>query len=87
MLNSLYQKYVYFSCKQATFLWCKKAQTDLSRNEIIRLRYHLFCCTSCRRFAKQIILLDEKINNLIQSDDFKLSDEKKEAIQKKLSEF
>jgi hypothetical protein len=87
MLNLLYQKYVYISCEKATFLCCKKAESKLSRNEIIRLRFHLLCCTSCTRFAKQIVLLDKKMNDLLQNDDFKMSDEKKEALQKKLSEF
>jgi hypothetical protein len=86
-MNSLYKKYIYLSCEKATFLGSKKTETGLSRSELIRLRYHLFCCASCKHFAEQIVLLDEKINHLIKSDEFKLSADKKAAIQKKLSEF
>lgn len=72
-------------CDQATFLICKKEQTPLTVSERLNLRFHLFLCTPCARFNKQILFINKKIRILFQFQPYsighQLTSEKKEAIQ------
>ncbi len=83
----MYRKYIFLSCEKATLLLCKKAETDLTVHEAIRLRFHLIFCKSCTRFAKQIVFLEDKLTDLLQNrEEFKLSPFKKAEIQQKIDE-
>ncbi|HZY81589.1 MAG TPA: hypothetical protein VFE50_18830 [Cyclobacteriaceae bacterium] len=74
----LFSKTVY-NCKQATLLSIKKEEGKISFVESLKLRYHLMFCDPCRQFIAQW-------NKITPTGvpTFKLSEEAKERIQKKL---
>lgn len=57
-------------CKQATELMSQSLDRDLTLNERIRLKLHLFICSGCVNCNKQMRLIHhamEKFKNIEQS--------------------
>lgn len=63
----LFKKTV-FNCHQATLLSLKKEEGKISLFERVKLSYHLFYCTVCKRFVEQ----SHQINHIGKSVDAKL---------------
>ena len=63
----LFKKTV-FNCHQATLLSLKKEEGRITLFERVKLSYHLFYCTACKRFVEQ----SHKINRIGKSVDEKL---------------
>lgn len=57
MIN-LYKKYVRLSCRHASYLLVKRAETPLTIAERLRLAWHLRLCDACIRFGRQVKWLD-----------------------------
>lgn len=57
------------SCKQAVELVSKALDTPLIWRERMALRFHLWMCRMCRRYARQLRLL-ERICAALQAEDF-----------------
>lgn len=78
-------KWYEFGCKDATYLTTKEKYTDLSISEKGLLKFHLLTCSGCRKFVKQIKLIEELLKK---EPDFKgltLAKEKKDAINQLLT--
>ncbi len=52
------------NCKQATRLVSQSQDRELSLPERIRLRFHLFICSGCSNYNKQIAFLRKAIHKL-----------------------
>lgn len=61
------------SCQQATMLASKSQETTLTRKEKLSLKSHLFICSACRNFDKQL----HQLRSLSQSFNQKNSDSEK----------
>jgi hypothetical protein len=51
-------------CKQATELISQSQDRDLTLQERIRLKFHLFICTGCTNCNKQIKLIHQAMGQL-----------------------
>lgn len=56
------------TCHQATRLVSEQQERPLTRWEHWGLRLHLWICTSCRRFSRQLQLLRRALHELGRSD-------------------
>lgn len=79
-----FRKTVY-NCRQATLLSIKKEEGKITFVESLKLRYHLMWCDPCRQFIGQWKLLNENKNKSIGNVPYRLPDESRERIEKKLS--
>jgi hypothetical protein len=73
-----------YNCKQATLLVVKKAEGELTLFETLKLRYHFLFCDPCKQFMKQWAMLEQLPS--IELPQFKLSDESRTRIQKRIEE-
>lgn len=80
------------SCKDVTHLISERQERVLGFRERVGLRFHLWICVSCRRFERQLALLQLALRKLSrraaeQDDDGKaLPPEARERIRKALAE-
>ena len=79
-------KFIYLSCKRATFLMSKKEEGKLMPLEKIQLKLHLNICGFCSRFEKQTKFFSKNSIHLHDHKDTKLSDQKKEEIKSLLKD-
>ena len=79
-------KFIYLSCKRATFLLSKKEEGKLTLIEKTQLKFHLRLCDFCTRFEKQTKFLSKNSTHLHDPTDVKLSDEKKDEIKSLLKD-
>ena len=79
-------KFIYLSCKRATFLLSKKEEGKLTLIEKTQLKFHLRLCDFCTRFEKQTKFLSKNSIHLHDHTDVKLSDEKKDEIKSLLKD-
>lgn len=56
------------SCKQASKLASDMIDRPLSFKEHIALKFHLFICRMCARYATQIKIIHQATDRLIQND-------------------
>ncbi len=70
------------SCDQATFLISKKKDAELNFFEKIPLGIHLFVCKNCRRYNKQIEIIDQTLGFIREKTNKKLTKQEKEEMQK-----
>jgi hypothetical protein len=82
----LFRKTVY-NCRQATLLSIKKAEGKITAIETMKLRYHLLFCDPCRRFIEQWDTLEKKDVTPAESPIYKLSDESRTRIQRRIEEI
>ncbi|TNF37658.1 MAG: zf-HC2 domain-containing protein [Gammaproteobacteria bacterium] len=52
------------NCKQATKLMSQEQDRDLSLSERVRLRLHLFICTGCTNYNKQLKVIHQAMKRL-----------------------
>lgn len=78
-------KWYEFGCKDATYLTTKEKYTDLSISEKGLLKFHLLTCSGCRKFVKQIKLIEELLKKEPDFNGLTLSKEKKDAINQLLT--
>ncbi|WP_295664728.1 hypothetical protein [uncultured Mucilaginibacter sp.] len=77
------------NCKQATLLLEKKVYQPLTFREVIELRIHLAGCSLCRLYGKQSAMINDMVQQLFrdsESENYKLSDEFKRALQLRIEE-
>lgn len=73
-------KWYLFGCKDAGYLHEKKHDIGLTLSEIILYHFHMLTCNMCRRYIKQLRIIQSKINILFQ--EIYMNAETKEKIQK-----
>jgi hypothetical protein len=77
------------SCKQASKLLSQSLDRKLSWKERFELRFHLFICDVCTRFAKQLKIMQKAINDMVkaweQDESIHLSQEAKVRIAEKIA--
>lgn len=54
------------NCKQATRLMSQGQDRELSLSERLRLRFHLFICTGCTHYNKQLQMIGKAMKQLRQ---------------------
>ena len=57
-------KKIAYNCKKATFLIEKKQIGNISMRENLELKIHLACCSTCRIFEQQSILINKLVQDL-----------------------
>lgn len=79
-------------CEESTQLVSQSLDADLSRSERLAVNMHALICRSCRRFKKQLLLLQkvlcqDGLDKALSAGmkDITLSSEAKDRIQKALS--
>lgn len=79
------------TCKETSFKVVESLEKELSLSERFKMRTHLLMCKSCQRFAKQMQLLHNVLQqhlmysrNLSKSAQEKLSEEARLRILKKI---
>ncbi len=86
--NSLHNyKWYEFGCKDATYLLTKQNFTELKIAEKGLLKFHMFTCNKCKKFVKQIQIMESMISKTIRFNNLTLSVEKKESINQLLTEL
>lgn len=78
-------KWYEFGCKDATYLTTKEHYTSLSLSEKGLLKFHLLTCNSCRKFVKQIKVIEELLKKEPEFRGLTLSQQKKDAINQLLT--
>jgi hypothetical protein len=79
-------KYIFLSCKRATFLISKKEEGRLTPLEKVQLKLHLNICDFCARFEKQTKFLSGNSIHLHDHTHATLSAQKKEEIKSLLKD-
>lgn len=79
-------RFLYLSCKKATFLISKKEEGKLGMLERVQLKLHLSICGFCTRFEKQTRFFSKNATHLHDHQHVKLSDKKKEEIRSMLKD-
>ncbi|MBN9383574.1 MAG: hypothetical protein J0H74_22640 [Chitinophagaceae bacterium] len=89
MEESEFEKIAY-NCKKATFLIEKKQIRNISMREKLELKIHLECCSACRIFERQSILINKLVRDLSHvpqvTSDIKLDDDFKKKMQGQITE-
>jgi hypothetical protein len=63
MENSINNKKLMITCKEATMLSVQKAEINISLSDRLRLFIHLLICQYCRLFNKQSKMIDKILSN------------------------
>lgn len=79
-------RFIYLSCKKATFLISKKEEGKLTPVEKLQLKMHLGICDFCTRFEKQTKFFSKNSIHLHDHTHATLSDQKKEEIKSLLKD-
>lgn len=79
-------KFIYLSCKRATFLMSKKEEGKLTALEKVQLKIHLNICDFCTRFEKQTKFFSKNAVHQHNHTPAKLSDQKKTEIKSLLKD-
>ncbi len=93
-MSTLIKKFkLIFSCKDYSEACCKSRDQKLGLVERFRFSVHHVLCFTCRRFSKQLDILDSACRNLYSKNEFdgmknskKLSDSAKLKISSALAE-
>jgi hypothetical protein len=79
-----------YNCKKATFLIEKRQIGYISMREKLELKIHLACCSACRIFERQSILINKLVHDLFHepqvTSDIKLDDDFKKKMQGQITE-
>lgn len=77
------------TCKQASQLVSQSLDRPLSWSERIRLRFHLLICDVCKRFNRQLRLLNLAVKRMLQHTEndstIQLSLEARDRISREIS--
>lgn len=73
------------SCKSAAELISNKLDRPLSLRERINLKMHLFICTLCRRYAKQIQFIHNASLNMKSKSTLTLSNKRRQRIKQHIT--
>lgn len=78
----------FLCCKEYSKLCCLDKDSKLSLMSKIAKSFHHLLCFTCRRFSKQIIVIDGACKNLLEkeSDSCKLSEDAKTRIKSLMKE-
>lgn len=57
------------NCIEATALSVRKEEAAISLIERLKLALHIRICSSCKNFAKQSLLIDQALRNLMNNRD------------------
>lgn len=74
------------SCDEATFLISKKQDAHLNWSEKLQLKMHLMFCKFCKRYDRQIGLIDRTIKTVQMKTKKRLSLKEKEKIHQRIME-
>jgi hypothetical protein len=77
---------IWLSCRHATLLISKKQHAELTFKEAAQLKLHLAICKFCKRFQQQTNLIGRLAKKIQQQQTAVLSEEKKQAMQKRLTD-
>ncbi|MBS1651999.1 MAG: hypothetical protein JSU07_08335 [Bacteroidetes bacterium] len=83
--NAYSYKWYSFGCKDATYLGVKKQYGKLKFSEKFLLSFHMLICNMCKRFNKQVLLIDNLLKQLENNSKLELSKEKKDAINQEVT--
>ena len=78
----------YENCQKATFLLEKRQYKSLSLWDLIFLKYHLFNCALCSIYAKQTLIINALIRDLIthrETSESQLDSTTKEKIKSEIN--
>lgn len=73
----------YLSCKHYTEMCCKSRDQNLTTFEKSKYYFHHILCFTCRRFSRQVEMIDKVCERLVDcdsSESTKLSEEAKSKI-------
>jgi hypothetical protein len=77
------------SCKQASRLLSQSLDRKLSWKERLELRFHLFICEMCTRFAEQLKVMQKAMQDWVnayeQDESIQLSQEARARIAEKIA--
>jgi hypothetical protein len=79
-------RFIWLSCKKATFLMSKKEEGKLTLIEALQLKTHLGICDFCTRFQKQTKFFTSHAHHVHEHSNATLSAEKKLEIQSLLKD-
>ncbi|SDD99143.1 hypothetical protein SAMN05216464_103265 [Mucilaginibacter pineti] len=88
MKNTL--KNIAYNCRKATWLIEKKQIDKLTIREKLELKAHLICCSECRMFEQQSIVINKLVYKLFHKPQItggvKLDDDFKKKLQNQIIE-
>ncbi len=79
-------KKIIYNCRQATLLLEKKEWVSLTFRESIELRIHLYGCSFCRLYGQQSRMINNMVQHLFKSTEYKLDDSFKAELQQRIDE-
>lgn len=74
-------KDTFLNCNKATLLAVKNQENPLGILEMVILKFHLYICTGCKRFAIQSKIIDKFFSQMQNRINNTMSESKKKELQ------
>jgi len=79
-------KKIIYNCRQATLLLDKREFVKLTFREVIELRIHLYKCGVCKLYGQQTHIINNMVQQLFKSSEYKLDDSFKRELQDRIDQ-